>query len=168
MLLFELLSFFSRMTWIPALCILIGFCLIAYELFTPGFGVAGISGIILLILSIMITAKSFVEALIMLFLILIVIAIIIFLAARSALKGKLTKIILQDSLKKELGYSGRDNLESYIGEKGVALTVLRPSGTGLFNNVKLDVVTEGEFIPKGSNIEIIKVEGMRIVVRKID
>ena len=168
MLLFQLFRLISRITWLPVLCIIIGFCLISYELFSPGFGVPGISGIILLILAIIFTARSFTEALIMIILILIIIAIIVYFAARSASKGKLSKIILKDSLKKEFGYSGRDNFESYIGKKGIAITILRPSGIGLFNNVKLDIVTEGEFIPEGSKIEITKVEGMRIVVRRID
>ena len=47
----------------------------------------------------------------------------------------------------------------------MATTVLRPAGTADFEGVKLDVVTEGEFIEKGRPLEVIRVEGRRIVVR---
>jgi membrane-bound ClpP family serine protease len=49
--------------------------------------------------------------------------------------------------------------------QGVATTVLRPAGTADFEGVKLDVVTEGEFIDKGARLQVIRVEGRRIVVR---
>jgi len=49
----------------------------------------------------------------------------------------------------------------------VATTVLRPSGIVNFDGIKLDVVSEGEFIQPGSKVKIIKVEGRRIVVKKI-
>jgi membrane-bound ClpP family serine protease len=44
--------------------------------------------------------------------------------------------------------------------------VLRPSGTADFSGVRLDVVSDGDFIPKDSKVVISKVEGHRIVVRK--
>jgi membrane-bound serine protease (ClpP class) len=48
------------------------------------------------------------------------------------------------------------------------LTVLRPSGTAVFNNERIDVVSEGDFIDQNAKITVIKVEGVRIVVRKIN
>ncbi|WML34888.1 NfeD family protein [Clostridium sp. OS1-26] len=49
---------------------------------------------------------------------------------------------------------------------GTTLTILRPAGIADVNGIKLDVVSEGEFISKDRKIEIIKVEGRRIVVRE--
>ena len=54
-----------------------------------------------------------------------------------------------------------------IGKKLQAYTDLRPAGVAVLGNEKLDVVTDGDFIEKGNEIEIIRVEGMRIVVKKI-
>ncbi|MBY6278389.1 NfeD family protein, partial [Symbiobacterium thermophilum] len=52
-----------------------------------------------------------------------------------------------------------------VGREGVSLTVLRPAGTAVFDDQRLDVVTEGEFIPAGVPVKIVRVEGTRIVVR---
>ena len=48
---------------------------------------------------------------------------------------------------------------------GYALTDLRPSGTVIIEDERVDVVSEGGFIKKGALVKIIKVEGSRIVVR---
>ena len=46
----------------------------------------------------------------------------------------------------------------------MAVTRLRPSGVADFDGVRLDVVSDGEFIDKGTPLVISKVEGNRIVV----
>ena len=86
----------------------------------------------------------------------------------SAARGKLSKtLILKDSLSKESGYIGTEDLEYFVGKEGIALTVLRPAGTAEFDGVRLDVVSEGDYIPKNSRVKIIQVTGRRIVVRKV-
>jgi membrane-bound serine protease (ClpP class) len=52
-----------------------------------------------------------------------------------------------------------------IGQCGVAFTQLRPSGTALINGRRVDVVTEGSLLEKGTELKVIAVEGMRVVVR---
>ena len=54
-----------------------------------------------------------------------------------------------------------------VGKKLKAYTDLRPAGVAILDNEKLDVVTDGDFIEKGNGIVIVRVEGMRIVVKKI-
>ena len=49
----------------------------------------------------------------------------------------------------------------------VAASLLRPAGIADIDGVKLDVVTQGEFIAKGTQIRVIKVEGRRIVVEAV-
>jgi serine peptidase len=49
----------------------------------------------------------------------------------------------------------------------MSYTDLRPAGVAVLNEEKFDVVTDGDFIEKGNKIEVVRVEGMRIVVRKI-
>ncbi|NMB96506.1 MAG: hypothetical protein GYA02_07835, partial [Clostridiaceae bacterium] len=90
------------------------------------------------------------------------------LVLHSASKGRLSKtLILSDSLNKEEGFSGTEDLEYFVGREGKTLTVLRPAGTAEFDGVKLDVVSEGEFIPKNTRVKVKKVTGRRIVVTKI-
>jgi membrane-bound ClpP family serine protease len=75
-------------------------------------------------------------------------------------------LVLSDSLGDDIKFSAGDDLSYFIGSEGTTLTVLRPSGTADFSGVKLDVVSDGEFIPKGSTVIINKVEGNRIVVKQ--
>ena len=54
----------------------------------------------------------------------------------------------------------------YRGEIGVALSDLRPAGVARFDDVRVDVVTEGDYIDVGSAIEVLRAEGSRVVVRR--
>jgi membrane-bound serine protease (ClpP class) len=51
-----------------------------------------------------------------------------------------------------------------VGARGEAVTDLRPSGKGLFEGRLLDLISDGEFIAKGSALRVVKQEGSRIVV----
>ncbi len=82
-------------------------------------------------------------------------------------KGILRHIVLSDSTKSELGYVSNENRMDLIGLRGRALTFLRPSGSAVFNGERLDVVSEGSFISRDAEVEIVKVEGSRVVVREI-
>lgn len=60
--------------------------------------------------------------------------------------------------------SQNPRLESFINQKGEALADLRPSGPALINNQRVDVVSRGEYIEKGSEIIVVKVTGNQVVV----
>lgn len=57
----------------------------------------------------------------------------------------------------------RDKL---LGQKGVAHSELRPAGYAMIGGKRVDVVAEGGIIERGQAVEVIKVEGSRVVVRK--
>ena len=63
------------------------------------------------------------------------------------------------------GYVSSDDYTSYLGQFGTAVTLLRPSGTAEIDGVRLSVVTEGEFIAPGTPVQVVAVQGSRIVVR---
>jgi membrane-bound serine protease (ClpP class) len=63
-----------------------------------------------------------------------------------------------------LGYVTADSQMHFLGRTGHAVTVLRPSGAAEIDGVRLDVVTEGEFLDPGTPVIVIRVEGGRIVV----
>jgi membrane-bound ClpP family serine protease len=162
------LNFIYSIGAIQAILLFSGLILIIVEMFNPGFGAAGITGIIFLIVGVLLTAKTLFDVMIMLLIILVILGVALAFVIRSATKGRLNKrLVLPDSLKKEQGYSSSQNLEHLIGKEGVAITVLRPSGTANFDGVILDVVTEGKYIPKDSKVKVIDVSGRRIVVRNI-
>jgi membrane-bound ClpP family serine protease len=148
----DIASIFSGINWIPLLLIIGGLVFVIIEMFHPGFGAPGIIGIILLAAGIILYARTLIQALI---LILIILAI---LGAKH--------LVLNDTIDDEVQFSGIDDLGYLIGSEGITQTVLRPSGTADFNGVRLDVVSEGEFIPKGTTVIIDKIEGHRIVVKQ--
>ena len=51
-----------------------------------------------------------------------------------------------------------------IGQVGVAESDLRPGGKARFGNRRLDVLTDGEFLPKGSRIVVVRFSGNRLMV----
>ena len=60
------------------------------------------------------------------------------------------------------------NLEYLEGERGVATSDLRPAGVARFGRNRVDVVTEGDYVPSGTEIEVLRVEGNRVTVRAVD
>lgn len=146
---------------------LVGLVLIILEIFLPG-GILGILGLGGIILSILLAGKSVVEMAIYL-----VIAITIAIAAMVILMkyfGKkiqiFNKLILRDSTNTEQGYVSNKTRTDLLGKVGVSITPLRPSGTALFGNERIDVVTEGSFIPSDQKVIVVSVEGVRVVVRE--
>ena len=68
----------------------------------------------------------------------------------------------------EEGYSvSTGEEEELLGQEGVAITKLRPSGMARIGDKRVNVVAEGELIPENTRIKVVKVEGNRIVVRPV-
>ena len=162
---------------IEILMFVVGLGLLLLEIFViPGFGVAGISGIILILASLflaMVGSDPFLDfdlfstAVLKLTIGLVSALILIFLLARFLPKSNLfKKFILSEEEKAEAGYTSRTNLTELVGAEGVALTTLRPAGTAEINGKRVDVVTDSEYIEHGKQIIVTAVEGMRVVVRE--
>ena len=147
----------------------LGTALMIVEMFTPGFGVAGVLGILCFVLAIVFSADSLAAALWMIILVAMLVGVLLLIFLRSATKGKISRsaIVLQDQLKSEEGYLSSDDLQFFVGKDGVALTVLRPSGMADFDGVKLDVVSDGEYLECGQKVRVVRVEGRRMVVQAI-
>lgn len=161
-------SFWEGIGTLQTVLFIVGLLLMVFEAFTPGFGFAGGGGLILIIIGIFLTGKKPLDYLIMFLILIVVVAILLAIILRSAKKGGLKKIILRTSTSQKEGYSSTVDYSSLIGAEGLALTVLRPAGTADFSGQRLDVVTEGEFIAQGVRLKIVRTEGRRIVVEKID
>lgn len=54
-----------------------------------------------------------------------------------------------------------------LGAIGVSVTTLRPAGKGQFGDDFLDVIAEGDYVEPGKRLQIIEIEGNRIVVKEI-
>ena len=75
------------------------------------------------------------------------------------------RVLLDTEMTRERGYLSAPLNEALIGAEGVALTDLRPAGTGRFGDENIDVVSDGPWITAGTAIRIVQVEGYRHVVR---
>ncbi len=76
-------------------------------------------------------------------------------------------LALRSSLSKTDGVVSYDEkLADYLGKQGVALTDMRPAGTAKIEGERVDVVTRGDYIEKGDAVEVSRVEGGRVVVKK--
>lgn len=153
------------------ICFVFGLGLLIVEVFLPGFGLPGISGIMLEIAAIVLTYMNHggLAALGVTLMILAVIAVAISLALRSVNKGKLSKspVILTDTENTADGYVANADMDVFLGREGVTTTVLRPSGLAEFDGVKLNVVSDGEYVPKNVPVRVDHVEGASVVVRRI-
>jgi membrane-bound serine protease (ClpP class) len=146
----------------------LGIGLILMEFFVPG-GIAGAIGFLAIIASFFIASDNVVHMGISLLIALTASVLVSILMIRVFGKRmKLFKrIILTDSTSTEKGYVSNKNRLELIGVEGITLTPLRPSGTILIEDERIDVVSEGAFIPKDRKVRILKTEGSRIVVREV-
>ncbi|MCL4440895.1 MAG: hypothetical protein M1609_10005 [Firmicutes bacterium] len=160
---------FSQLhTWIAVLVLLLGIIALIVEIFVlPGFGVAGVAGVILVGWGIFLMAVDVTQATTALVWALAITVVFIFAGVKLFNKLNLWKRLTLDTKQKnDQGYvAPREGLAVYAGKKGTALTPLRPSGTAEISGERLDVVTEGNFIPSGAPVEVVRVEGTRVVVK---
>jgi membrane-bound ClpP family serine protease len=162
-------SFMENIQLFQAALLVLGLLFLLAEVFIPDFGIMGVLGIILFVVGIILTAETFVDVLVLLLILILFAALVVLLVIRSASKGRLSRtLVLKDSLSKEKGFSGVEDMKVFLGKEGTALTMLRPAGIGVFEDVRLDVVTKGAYIEKGTRIKITEVVGRRIVVDKIE
>lgn len=146
----------------------VGILLIVIECFIPG-AVAGIIGFIAVAIGFVMAVGDSLLAFIALFTA-IVLSSILFYYMRKVLKRKILFydiFVLKSTASSEKGYVTHVNRTDLIGARGKSITTLRPSGTAIINDERLDVVTVGDFIEQGKEIEVVHVEGVRIVVKEI-
>ena len=157
----------STINPLAAICLLLGVGLLIFEIFTPGLHAPGLVGLVLVIIGMVLGAHSLFQAVLLLVIILVLLTAAFILAMHSAARGRLYRspLILKAQQSRSEGYLSAEDMRYLIGRRGIAGTMLRPAGTGDFDGVRLDVVAEGQVVERGQPIEIIAVEGRRIVVR---
>lgn len=160
-------TFLPDITVLTLLLLIIGFGLVFLEMHIPGLGIPGILGAICLILAVALTAQNFAEGLVMTLGILAVLGIMLGIVLTFFTKGRFFKpLILPDVQRKEHGYISSSDLDYLLGKKGITLTDLRPSGSIDIDGVKFDVISDGEYISSGTKVEIFKVSGVKLLVKK--
>ncbi|MFC1522781.1 nodulation protein NfeD, partial [Elusimicrobiota bacterium] len=159
-----------------------GLTLLAIEIFAiPGFGVFGISGIACILTGLYLMFIPFtipkepwefarlIEVLWILTAgllgaIVISLVLFIYLIPKLPMFSKPRRIEIDESAATEQVQISEEELS--IGEKGLSATAIAPFGTGQFSVHIIDVASEGETIPRGSTIEIVRFDTGKAVVRE--
>ncbi len=170
-------------TYGEVLIIVIGLLLLVVEVFIlPGFGVAGIVGSLLIMGGLILSLQDFVLpdpalpwegslfrgnllTVVVSFGASLLVAVAFLRYLVPAMAGRTGGPYLAADLKASRATSEEATRIS-CGERGVSIMPLRPSGKAEFHTELFDVVTQGDFIPKGTSIIIIAVEGNRIIVSR--
>lgn len=151
---------------IPLVIILVvlAVVLLCVEMFLPSFGICGILGIILFIVSAVITVVAIPFGVFFLAGEVIFFALVIWIVINYIRKHQLhNKLILGETLnvaEKEIG-----NLDYFIGKTGVTKTPLRPFGTVDFDGVPVEVSSDGSYISENSKVRVMQVQNQKIIVK---
>lgn len=157
----------------------VGLALIGVEVFLiPGFGIFGLlggigvmAGLYLSMLGGLPTSPDFTRAGLVLSTTVVLIVVSAWVVIRT-LPGssRLARsgILLTDRTDRETGYESAASRVDLIGMIGKAITDLRPAGTALFGDERIDVVSESEWITEGTPVKVVSAEGYRHVVRVVD
>lgn len=166
------------------LVFIIGFLLLGMEMFVlPGFGIAGISAIIVLAAGLVLSFQNFVlpdpslpwqgELMMKNLGLVMGSALGALLVSMSVVRfalPKLAKVIKGPYLDATLQDSRADSTEAFgisAGDEGIALTTLRPSGKVRIRDRKVDAVTQGGFIDPGTPVRVAKVTAGHVIVETI-
>jgi membrane-bound serine protease (ClpP class) len=162
------------------LLMVLGLGLLAVEVFVlPGFGVAGIAGIVCVAASLVLTLIALPldvswdigllsSAIERVGLSLIVTMALGLLAARFLPRSAAgRRLVLAGATRTEEGYVSAASDSALVGTTGTAATDLRPTGKAEFEGRRYDVVSEGDYIERGNTVRVVQASPGRIVVRKV-
>ena len=169
------------------LIFLAGLVLLMLEFFVvPGFGVTGISGIVLILASLVLTlvfnvgfkfnfnpefnASAYVSKMTILVLVssLAGFFLALWLGKKLILaQTRFGSLALRTELESDKGFTSQDmRNEQYVGKEGVAQTILRPSGKINIDGEVLDATVEHGYVEAGEAVTVTKFENAQLFVRK--
>jgi len=161
---------------------ILGVILLILEIaFIPGFGFVGISGLILMIASLILVGlnntvfdftfvpeKDIIQSSAVVLFGLTAAFVVIFAAGNQFLKSKyFKKISLQDTFQSSEGYNTNFNKINLTSKQGISYSVLRPSGKVMIEGEIYDAYTRGEFIEANKPVEVIDHLSTSLKVKEI-
>jgi membrane-bound serine protease (ClpP class) len=163
--------------WEELLLVGAGLILLVIEIFvTPGFGATGVLGLAALVgglgLSlvgagatwhVVVTALGQVAGSLLLA---IAVSLVVLRFLPRLPFGR--RLVLETELTVQEGFASAPETDrAWLGKRGMAATTLRPAGIADIEGERVDVVSDGEFIDVGELLTVVRVDGNRIVVRRL-
>ena len=168
----ELVELFTKAEGIICIvCLAIGLTLLAIEMFVPGFGVFGITGILFTAFSIiymLIADGSWQKFLYMIGVSAILMSIVILVAVRSARFGVISRSpLIQNGTALPEDYGNNEKNYSYlVGKNGILHTSCKPVGKLDVDGQIYTVVTDGDYLEKGTEVYVSQVDGTTIIIKE--
>lgn len=163
--------------WEELLLVFVGVLLLLVEVFLlPGFTLAGVAGIVMLVagLGLTLVGSGATAAAVISALGRVAISVLVALAGGLVAMRFLPKLpfgrrlILSTDMEAEEGFvSSPETDRQWLGKTGRAVSPLRPAGIAEIDGNRVDVVSDGVFIDAGAPVRVTRVDGNRIVVRRI-
>nr|PZN83022.1 MAG: peptidase [Acidobacteriota bacterium] len=163
--------------WEELLLVFVGVLLLLVEVFLlPGFTLAGVAGIVMLVagLGLTLVGSGATAAAVISALGRVAISVLVALAGGLVAMRFLPKLpfgrrlILSTDMEAEEGFvSSPETDRQWLGRTGRAVSPLRPAGIAEIDGTRVDVVSDGVFIDAGAPVRVTRVDGNRIVVRRI-
>ncbi|MCU5746392.1 serine protease [Staphylococcus sp. SQ8-PEA] len=170
-LLIFFLGFFvvGEVNLLSVILFILGVILVVIELFVVG-AVIGILGLTLIVFSI-VTLGSNLVYMVGNVTVAFILSIIEWVILTKIFKRNiplLDNVVLKASTSREAGYTSHDDRSHLIGQHGETVTDLRPAGIITINDERIDAVSDGSFILRNKKVEVLEVEGTRVVVREFN
>jgi membrane-bound serine protease (ClpP class) len=163
--------------WEELLLVGAGLLLLAVELFvTPGFGVTGVFGLVALIggLGLSLVGAGATWEVVLTAVGQVAVSLLLAIAASLGLLRVLPRLpfgrrlVLETELTAREGFASAPETDrAWLGKRGTAASPLRPAGIADIEGERVDVVSDGEFVDAGEPITVVRVDGNRIVVRRL-
>lgn len=170
----EIILMFNTMQWYIYVPLILGVILMVIECYVPGFGIFGIGGLSCIIGAIVaqgILYKSAAQILFLISLAILAILLIFLIFLRSARFGIIGKTpLVQNKTAIPVDYNNKNKneLKFLLGQRGVAITPLRPSGKFMIDKTVYEGITAGEPIDINEIIKVVDVEGNKIKIEKVE
>ena len=137
----------------------------------PGFGICGIAGIILLLLGLGLAywklsmGMAVTVTIVAVVAVMMLIAYVIWILPHT---GMGRRFILSETAPVADENEDKNCLNRFLGAEGVATSYLRPSGIAKIADERVDVITEGDYVEKGTKIKVIKISANRVIVAPVE
>ena len=149
---------------IGILVFLIGLLFVGLELIVPGGFIAGIIGVLSMIVGIsMIINNLYLAFLTVVIAITIDVLFILVFLSKEFDSSKFNKFVLKETNSKSFTQTSK----KYLNKKGTTITPLRPSGKIEIDGDYIDAITRGDFIPKGCEVVVSEIGDFKIIVRRV-